>query len=62
MSTGNADNFGHDASQIIVRKGAMEGIHKMAQLLNCRNIVEDNATNTTSADVTVIVGRDYRNQ
>jgi hypothetical protein len=61
-ATGNADNFEYGGSKIIVRKGGMDGVQKLAQLLNCTNIREESPANTTSADVTVIVGKDYQTQ
>lgn len=59
--TRNAGNFDYNSSQIIVRKGALDGIQKMTRVLNCTNVSEENGSNTTSVDVTVIVGKDYRN-
>jgi LCP family protein required for cell wall assembly len=62
-TTGNADRFDYDDSQVIVCNSSTDG-SKIAQLIGCSDIrtVSAPIANSDGADITVIVGRDYRQQ
>ncbi|MCE5314906.1 MAG: LCP family protein [Armatimonadota bacterium] len=54
----NAPNSDYSESCIITHKGKTEPVQRIAQLMNCSDIREE-AKSQGSADVTVIVGRNY---
>ena len=56
--TDNASNFDYSRCCIITHKGKTEPVQRIAKLLNCEDIREENGSND-AIDVTVIVGRDY---
>lgn len=57
---GNAPGFNYDKCCVIARNGNVAGAQKIASLLNCAN-VQEQPKSKGSADITVIVGRDYSN-
>lgn len=61
-STGNAPNFDYPRSRIILHNGKTESAVELAKLMRCTDIRTDpeDLANENGADITVIVGRDYR--
>lgn len=57
-SVENADSFDHPKSEVIVHKENLKGVEEIASLLNSADIKQD-INEETSADVTVIIGKDY---
>lgn len=58
---GNAPDFTYDRCMVITHKGRTEGVRRIAALLNCDEIREEVKTGSgKSVDVTVIVGRDFK--
>lgn len=57
---GNAKDFDFDRCRVITRKGNSPSVRRIASLLNCTDIRDENKSENDahSADVTVIVGRD----
>ncbi len=56
--TGNAPTSGHLKCSIITYKGKTKPVQRLAQLIDCSNIMEEQAANP-GADVTIIIGKDY---
>ncbi|HOK53922.1 MAG TPA: LCP family protein [Armatimonadota bacterium] len=61
-NTGNASRFNYDSSQIIVHNGKVDGADRLAQLIGCTKIrtLDASAGSHDGPDITVIVGKDYR--
>jgi len=55
---GNASDFTYDRCQVISHKANNPGAQRIAALLNCGAVQEDSSKG--GADITVIVGRDFR--
>lgn len=55
---GNVPGFGYDRCQVITRKGNTAGVLAIVKMLNCTDVREEEKT-SGSADITVIIGRDY---
>lgn len=55
---GNAPEFSHEETILIGRK-KKEGLHKLAQALGCRNVIEQQQPDAM-VDATLILGADYR--
>ncbi len=56
---GNASGFEYDRCQVITRKGNTAAVLAIVKLLNCTDVREEKQTEGMP-DVTVIIGRDYR--
>jgi hypothetical protein len=61
VSTGNADVFTYESSQVIAPEKLQDGAKAIAQLLGCGTVVVSRNTGTGDA-VTVILGKDYQAQ
>ncbi len=59
-TTGNADRFNYTDSEIIVHTASVTGAEQIARAIGSTNIRTDTSANNSGADITVIVGRNYR--
>lgn len=61
-STGNATSFDYERSQIIVRADMADRAQQITQLIGTADIktINDSAGESKTADITVIIGRNYR--
>lgn len=60
VSVGNADSFDYDRSRIVYRNGVTAGVTQLAKTLSCTDLMEASNGVGKGVDVTVIVGKDYR--